>query len=185
MKVAQELRGGNVIMISAEPWVVVKAEFNKSGRNAAVMKLKLRSLLKGTMTETVVKADEKYEDIVLDKKEVTYSYFSEPNYVFMDSEYNQHEVDAETLGDAVHYLDEGMACEMTFYEGRGISIELPNSVIREIEYTEPAVRGDTSGKVMKTARMIGGLEIKVPAFCEIGEKIEIDTRTGEYKNRAK
>lgn len=185
MKVAQELRNGNVIMINSKPWVVAKAEFSKSGRNSAVMKMKLRNLLEGTMTESVYKADEKFEDIVLDKKEVTYSYFGDPHYVFMDSEYNQHEVDADTLGESVHYLEEGMACEMVFYNGRGISVELPTTVIREIEYTEPAVRGDTSGKVTKTAKMVGGLEIKVPAFCEIGEKIEIDTRTGEYKNRAK
>ncbi len=185
MKVAQELRSGNVIMIGTEPWVVVKGEFSKSGRNAAVMKTKLRSLLKGTLTESVFKADEKFEDIVLDKKAVTYSYFDNPNYVFMDEEYEQHMVDAETLGDSVGYLEEGMPCEMTFYNGRGISVELPTTVIREIEYTEPAARGDTSGKVTKTARMVGGLELKVPALCEIGEKIEIDTRTGEYKNRAK
>ena len=185
MKIAQELRSGNVIMIGNDPWVVVKAEFNKSGRNAAVMKMKLRNLLQGTMTETVYKADEKFEDIVLEKKDVTYSYFADPNHVFMDSEYNQHEVDPEILGEAVHFLDDGMPCEMTFYNGVGIAVELPTSVVREIEYTEPAVRGDTSGKVMKTARLTNGYEIKVPAFCEIGEKIEIDTRTGEYKNRVK
>jgi elongation factor P len=165
--------------------VVAKAEFSKSGRNAAVMKLKLRNLLEGTMTETVYKADEKFEDIVLDKKEVTYSYFADPNYVFMDSEYNQHEVDAEILGEGVNFLDDGMPCEMTFYEGRGISVELPTTVVREIEYTEPAARGDTSGKVMKVARLTGGFEIRVPAFIEIGERVEIDTRTGEYKSRAK
>jgi elongation factor P len=185
MKVAQELRSGNVIMIGKDPWVVAKAEFNKSGRNSAVMKLKLRNLLQGTMTETVYKADEKFEDIVLDKKAVTYSYFGDPNYVFMDEEYNQHEVDAEILGDGKNFLDEGMPCEMVFYNGLGISVELPTTVIREIEYTEPAVRGDTSGKMTKAARLVGGFEIRVPPFCEIGEKIEIDTRTGEYKSRAK
>ena len=83
MKIAQELRSGNVIMIGNEPWVVKKAEFNKSGRNAAVMKMKLQSLLKGTLTETVYKADEKFEDVILDKKDVTYSYFADPAYVFM------------------------------------------------------------------------------------------------------
>ncbi len=185
MKIAQELRSGNVIMIGNEPWVVAKAEFSKSGRNSAVMKTKLRSLLKGTLTESVFKADEKFEDIVLEKKAVTYSYFGDPNYVFMDEEYNQHEIDADVLGEGVNFLEEGMPCEMTFYNGRGIAVELPTTVIREIEYTEPAARGDTSGKVTKTARLVGGFEIKVPAFCDIGEKIEIDTRTGEYKNRAK
>jgi elongation factor P len=185
MKIAQDLRAGNVIMIGKDPWVVAKAEFNKSGRNAAVMKLKLRNLLQGTMSEMVYRSDDKFEDVVLDKKEATYSYFADDKYVFMDAEYNQHEIDGETLGDSTNYLEEGMPVEVTFYNSRAITVELPTTVIRTIEYTEPSVRGDTSGKVLKVAKMAGGLELKVPAFCEIGDKIEIDTRTGEYKNRAK
>jgi elongation factor P len=90
------------------------------------------------------------------------------------------------MGDAVQYLDDGMPCEVTFYEGRAISVEMPNSVVREVEYTEPAVKGDTSGKVMKPARIKPtGIEIAVPAFVEIGDRIEIDTRTGEYRSRVK
>jgi elongation factor P len=90
------------------------------------------------------------------------------------------------MGDAVQYLDDGMACEVVFYEGRAISVEMPNSVVREVEYTEPAVKGDTSGKVMKPARIKpSGLDVSVPAFVEIGDHIEIDTRTGEYKSRVK
>lgn len=185
MKFAQELRAGNVVMVGKDPWVVVRGEFSKSGRNAAVMKLKMRSLMAGTMSENVYKADEKFEDIVLDRRPVTYSYFADPMYVFMDAEFNQHEVDAEVLGSSVNFLDDGMPCEMTLYDGRGISVELPTTVVRTIEYTEPSVRGDTSGKVLKTAKLVGGYELKVPAFCEIGDKIEIDTRDGEYKNRVK
>ncbi len=184
MKTAQELRSGNVIMIGNDPMVVIKAEYNKSGRNAAVVKTKLKNLLTGTGTETVFKADEKFDVIILDKKEVTYSYFADPMYVFMDAEYNQYEVEAETMADALKYLEDGMPCEVTFYEGRAIGIELPTSVVREIEYTEPAVRGDTSGKVMKPARLKGtGFEIQVPAFVEIGDKVEIDTRTDEFRKR--
>jgi elongation factor P len=124
--------------------------------------------------------------LVLDRKEVTYSYFADPMYVFMDGEFNQFEVEAESLGDAVQYLDDGLACEVVFYDGRAISVEMPNSVVREVEYTEPAVKGDTSGKVMKPARIKPtGLEVSVPAFVEIGDRIEIDTRTGEYKSRVK
>jgi len=136
--------------------------------------------------ETVFKADEKFDVLVLDRKEVTYSYFADPMYVFMDGEFNQFEVEAESMGDAVQYLDDGLACEVVFYEGRAISVEMPNSVVREVEYTEPAVKGDTSGKVMKPARIKPtGLEVSVPAFVEIGDRIEIDTRTGEYKSRVK
>jgi elongation factor P len=182
MKIAQDVRAGNVLMINNSPMVVQKAEFSKSGRNASVMKMKLRNLLTGTGTETVYKADEKFDDIILDRREVTFSYFSDPVYVFMDTEFNQHEVDKENLGDSIHYLEDGMQCEMTLYDGRAISVQLPNTVVREIE-TEPAVRGDTSGKVMKPAKTATGLVVQVPLFCESGDKIEIDTRTGEYKRR--
>jgi len=183
MKTAQELRTGNVIMIGKDPMVVQKAEYNKSGRNAAVVKVKLKSLLSNSGTETVYRADEKFEILVLDRREVTYSYFAEPMYVFMDAEYNQFEVEAENMGDAISYLEDGMTVEVVFYDGKAISVELPTTVVREIE-TEPAVKGDTSGKVMKPARLVGtGFEISVPLFVENGDKIEIDTRTHEYKKR--
>ena len=185
MKTAMELRSGNVIMVGADPLVVQKTEYNKSGRNAAVVKMKLKNLLSGAASEAVYKADDKFEVVMLDKKEVTYSYFADPMYVFMDADYNQYEVEAENMVDALKYLEDGLACEVVFYDGKAISVELPNSVIREVIYTEPAVKGDTSGKVMKPARLATGFELPVPAFVSIGDKIEIDTRTDEYKSRAK
>jgi elongation factor P len=183
MKIAQELRAGNVVMIGKDPMVVLKAEYNKSGRNSAVVKMKLKNLLSNSGTESVYKADDKFDVVMLDKKECTYSYFADPMYVFMDAEYNQYEIEAENMGDALQYLDDGLTAEVVFYEGRAISVELPNSIIREIE-TDPAVRGDTSGKVMKPARIKPtNHEILVPLFCETGDKIEIDTRTNEYRRR--
>jgi elongation factor P len=140
-------------------------------------------LLTGTGSETVSKADEKYDVITLDRKECTYSYFADPMYVFMDADFNQYEIEADSMGDALFYLEEGMPVEAVFYDGRAISIELPTMVVREITYTEPAVRGDTSGKVMKPAKINTGHELPVPLFCAIGDKIEIDTRTGEYRSR--
>jgi elongation factor P len=183
MKTAQEVRAGNVIMVGSEPMVVQKAEFSKSGRNASVVKMKMKNLLTGSAQETVYKADDKFDVVVLERKEVAYSYFADPLYVFMDSEYNQYEVEAENMGDALNYLEDAMPCEITFYEGRAISIELPTSVVREVTYTEPGVRGDTSGKVLKPAKVTTGFELQVPLFVEIGDKIEIDTRTGEYRKR--
>src|SRR6266571_2424251 len=159
MKTAQEVRAGNVIMIGKDPMVVQKAEFNKSGRNASVVKIKLK------------------------KRPVTFSYFSDPMYVFMDEDYNQIEVEKENLGDAVAYLEDGLACELTLYDGKAIAVELPNSVVREITYTEPAIRGDTSGKVLKPAKLGTGLEVQVPLFVATGDRVEIDTRTGEYRRR--
>ena len=183
MKIAQEVRAGNVIMVGKDPMVVQKAEFSKSGRNASVVKMKLKNLLSGTGTETIYRADEKFETVQLDKKEVTYSYFGDPMYVFMDGEFNQFEVEKESMGDALNFLEDGLACEITFYDGRAISVELPNTVVREIAYTEPAVKGDTSGKVTTPAKLATGFEVAVPLFVSTGDRIEVDTRTGEYKRR--
>ena len=154
MKQAQELRAGNVIMVGKDPMVIQKAEYNKGGRSSAVMKMKLKNLLSGAASEVVFKADDKLEQVILERKEVTFS-----------------------------YLEDGMPGQITLYDGRAISVELPNSLVREIEYTEPAVRGDTSGKVLKPATLKNGFKIAVPLFCETGDKIEIDTTTGDYRRR--
>ena len=185
MKIAQEVRAGNVIMVSGEPMVVQKAEFSKSGRNASVVKMKLKNLLTESSTEAVYRADDKFDTVQLERKEVTYSYYSEPSYAFMDADYNQCDVDKENLGDVINYLEEGMECEVVLYNERPISVEMPQSLVREIAYTEPAVRGDSSGKVMKIAKLKSGFEINVPLFCATGDKIEIDTRTHEYRSRVK
>jgi elongation factor P len=171
-------------MVGADPLVVQKAEFQKSGRNSSVVKMKFKNLLTGSGSETVYKADEKFEIVTLDRKECTYSYFADPMYVFMDTEYNQYEVEADNMSDALPYLEDGMPLEVVFYDGKAISVQMPNFVVREVEYTEPAVKGDTSGKVMKPARIKPtDHTLQVPAFVEIGDMIEIDTATGEYRRR--
>jgi elongation factor P len=185
MKIAQELRVGNVVMINGDPMVVQKHEYSRSGRNSAVVKMKYKNLLTAAPNEGVYKADDKFDVVILEKKECTYSYFADPMYTFMDTEYNQYEVEKDNMGDSLNYLEEGMVVEVVFYDGRAISVELPTTVIREITYTEPAVKGDTSsGKVLKSAKIATGFEIQVPLFCSTGDKIEIDTRTGEYRSRA-
>ena len=182
MKTAQEIRAGNVIMQGKDPMVVLKTEYSRGGRNSATVRMKMKNLLNGSGAELVFKADDKMDQIVLDKKECTYSYFADPMYAFMDHEYNQFEVESENMGDAIQYLEDGMGVEVVFYDGKAISVELPTSVVREI-VTEPAVKGDTSGKVMKPAKIATGFEIAVPLFVENGDKIEIDTRTHEYRKR--
>jgi elongation factor P len=123
------------------------------------------------------------DQIILDKKECTYSYFADPMYVWMDADYNQYEVENENMGDSLNYLQEGMTAEVVFYEGKAISVELPTSVEREITWTEPAVKGDTSGKVLKPAKIATGFEVPVPLFVDQNDIVEIDTRTGEYRRR--
>jgi elongation factor P len=184
MKIAQDLRAGNVVMVGDQPLVIQKAEYSRSGRSGSVVKMKFKNLLTDAPSEAVYRADDKFDQIILDRKECTYSYFADPMYVFMDTDYNQHEVEKDNLGETINYIEEGMNCEVVFYNDRAISVELPNTVIREIVYTEPAVKGDTSGKVMKPAKINTGFELPVPAFCEIGDRIEIDTRTNEFRKRA-
>ena len=183
MKLAQESRAGNVIMHGKDPMVVLKTEYARGGRGSSTVRMKLKSLLNNFGTEVVFKADDKIDNIVLDKKDCTYSYFADPMYVWMDVEYNQYEVESENMGDALSYLEEGMTAEVVFYEGKAISVELPTSVEREITWTEPAVKGDTSGKVLKPAKIATGFEVGVPIFVNQGDRIEIDTRTGEYRKR--
>jgi elongation factor P len=185
MKTAQEVRVGNVVMLNGEPMVVQRAEYNRSGRNSAVVKMKFKNLITEAPNEGIYKADDKFDIVILERKECTYSYFADPMYVFMDTDFNQYEVEGENMGDALNYLEDGMAVEVVFYEGKALSVELPTMIIREITYTEPAVKGDTSsGKVMKTAKIATGYELQVPLFCATNDKIEIDTRTGEYRSRA-
>ena len=183
MKIAQEIRVGNVIMQGKDPMIVLRTEYSRGGRGAATVRMKLKALLSNMGSEVVFKADDKMDQVILDKKECTYSYFADPMYVFMDSEYNQYEVESDNMGDAMNYLEDGMAVEVVFYDGKAISVELPTSVEREITWTEPAVKGDTSGKVLKPAKIATGFEVPVPLFVNQGDKIEIDTRTGEYRKR--
>jgi elongation factor P len=183
MKIAQEIRAGNVIMHGKDPMIVQRAEYSRGGRNSATVRMKLKSLLSEFGTEVVFKADDKVDQVILEKKDCTYSYFADPMYAFMDADYNQFEVEAENMGDAISYLEDNMPVSVVFYEGRAISVELPNTVVREIVQTEPAVKGDTSGKVLKSAKIATGFEIMVPLFVTTGDKIEIDTREHEYRKR--
>ena len=130
MKTAQELRVGNVVMINNTLMVILKSEYSKGGRGASTVKLKMKNLLSNGGTETVYRADDRFEDIILDKKEVSYSYFGDPLYVWMDDEYNQYEVEAEVMEDVLKYLEDGMKAEVVLYNGRPISIELATILVR-------------------------------------------------------
>jgi len=183
MKTAQEIRVGNVIMHGKDPMVVLRTEYSRGGRGSSTVRMKLKSLIANFGTEVVFRADDKMDQIVLDKKECTYSYFADPMYVWMDTDFNQYEVENENMGDSLNYLEDGMTAEVVFYDGKAISVELPTSVVREITWTEPAVKGDTSGKVLKPAKIATGFDINVPIFVAQGDKVEIDTRTAEYRKR--
>ena len=170
-------------MHGKDPMVVLRTEYQRGGRGSSTVRMKLKSLIANFGTEVVFRADDKMDQVILDKKECTYSYFADPMYVCMDTEFNQYEVEASNMGDALNYLEDGMSLEVVFYDEKAISVELPTNVVREITWTEPAVKGDTSGKVLKPAKIATGFEIGVPIFVAQGDKVEIDTRTGEYRKR--
>ncbi len=152
MKTGKELKPGTVLRIDNDPWLVQKAEFTKSGRNSAIMKTKLKNLLTGYKTETVYGADDKLDDVILDRKEATLSFINGDEYTFMDTtDYTMYELNAEDIEAVLPYIEEGMedVCEAVFFEGRLVSVELPTTISRKVVYTENAARGDTSGKVMK------------------------------------
>ena len=184
MKLAQELRTGPVIKLGSDVLIVQKADYSKSGRNAAVVKLKFKNLLTGATVENVLKASDKVEDIRLDKKKMVYSYENGGSYAFQDQEtWEEVDLTKEDLEGALKYLEEGMEIEIVFYEGRAVGIELPNTVDREVVYTEPGLRGDTTGRALKSAKLATGFEIMVPLFINQNEIIKIDTRTDEYLER--
>ena len=154
MKTAQELRTGNVVMIGSRRNGRAKGRIQQIGPQLRRRQDEVQEPADRRRLESVYKADDKFDVVLLDRKEVTYSYFADPMYVFMDADYNQFEVEAEMMGDALHYLEDGMPCEVVFYNEKAISVELPTTLVREIIYTEPAVKGDTSsGKVLKTAKL--------------------------------
>ncbi|MBZ4683713.1 MAG: translation elongation factor [Fusobacteriales bacterium] len=184
MKTAQEFSSGNIIKMGNDVFFILKATFNKSGRNAAVMKFKLKNVITGQIKEEVVKAGDKFDDIRLDKKAMQFLYEMDGDYNFMDQEtFDQIALRKEDLEDAPKYLVEEMVIDVLFYEGKPVGIELPTTVEREVTYTEPGLRGDTTGKVMKPATIETGYELQVPLFVNIGDVIKIDTRNGEYVER--
>ena len=186
MKPAKEIRVGNIIMIDSKPMIVLRSDVNGSSRTGFTYKWKMKNLLTNSPQENVFRGDDKFDVVVLDKKEVTYSYFADPLYVFMDTDYEQYEIEGENLGDALNYLKDGMTCEAVFYDGKAISVELPTPIVRKVVYSEPAVKGNTSGNVLKEAKIENAIEslqhiVQVPLFVSTDDMIEIDTRTNEYK----
>lgn len=186
MKPAKEVRVGNIIMVDGKPFIVLRSDVNGSSRTGFTYKWKMKNLLTNAPLENVFRGDDKFDVVVLDKKPVTFSYFADPLYVFMDEEYNQYEIEEENLGDALHYLKDGMECEAVFYDGKAISVELPITIARKVAYSEPAVKGNTSGNVLKEAKIENAIEahchtVQVPLFVSTDDVIEIDTRTNEYK----
>src|SRR6516162_9225496 len=165
---------------------VVDRDLNTPGNWRAQLKLKLKNLKTGAVTEEKVRPQDKVEQAYLDKREMQYIYQDGDGYVFMDTEnFDQITLDREWVGDLMLYIKEGNKAQVVFYDGKPISLELPATVELKVTDTEPSVKGATAAAQYKPATLETGLKITVPPFVGIGEMVAIDTRTGEYLSRAK
>ncbi|MBN1307028.1 MAG: elongation factor P [Chitinispirillaceae bacterium] len=185
MKEAQDLRTGNIVKMGDDLFIILKAMYNKGSRGASTVRMKMKNLTTGAVSETVYRASDKFDNVVLDRRKMQFLCQNNGFYTFMDNEtYEQMDLSREDLGNALNYLKEEMVIDVILYGEKAVGVELPVQVEREIVYTEPAVKGDTSGKVLKTARLDTGYEVKVPLYCIIGDRIRIDTTTDEFVARA-
>jgi len=185
MKEAQELRQGNCVKIGNDLHIVLKYVYTKGARGASSCKMKMKNLSTGGVSETVYRASDKFELVVLERKKMQYLYTDGDRYTFMDEEtYEQMDLNKDDLGDALDFLMEQMTIDVIVHGEKAVGVELPKQVDVEITYTEPAVKGDTGGKVLKTAKINTGIEVQVPLYCNIGDKIKVDTATYEFVSRA-
>ncbi len=181
-----DFRPGLKIKWEGGMWVILESSHHKMGRGGAIVRGKLRNLETGSSVDQSFKSGERFERIIFDERPAQYQYKDGDSYVFMDMEtYDQVYLTEEMLGDAVKYLIDDLEVSFDMYEERVMGIELPNSVAMQITDTPPGFKGDTASGGGKPATTETGLVITVPFFVENGEIVLVDTRTGEYLERAK
>ena len=167
-------------------WQIVDCQHHKMGRGGAIVRGKMRNLETGSIIEQSFKSGERFERVVFEETGAQYLYREGENYVFMDlSSYDQVYISKDALGDGVKFLKENLEVNLEMFEGRIMGIELPNSVELQIVSTAPGFKGDTVTGAGKPATLETGAVVNVPMFIEQGEVIIVDTRTGEYVERAK
>jgi len=182
---ANDLRRGVVIKVNGDLFAVLDFQHTKPGKGGAFVKAKLRNLTKNTIIDKTFRSTEKVEDVFIEKRKMQYLYNDGDSAVFMDLEtYEQEQVPNNFVEDQLKFLKEGEEVDVDFYDNQIISIELPTFVILEVTHTEPGVKGDTATAAYKPATVETGAQIQVPLFVNEGDKIKIDTRTGEYIERA-
>jgi elongation factor P len=182
-----QVRKGMVIVgEDGQLYSVIDRDLNTPGNWRAILNLKLKNLKTGAVTPKRFKPEDKVELAYLDKREMQYLYQEGDGYVFMDKEtFDQTTLSKEWVGDQILYLKENDDAQVTFYDGKPLSLELPATVELKVVQTEPSVKGATAAAQYKPAVLETGLKITVPAFVSDGEVIQVDTRTGEYLSRAK
>ncbi len=183
--IATDLKTGSIFKENGAPFVVLKYEHIKSARSGANVKVKARNLLTGQVLEKSYLASAKTEDADVRRQNAQYLYKDGTSYAFMDPDtYEQINIREEIVGDQYQFLKEGEKVQVMYFEDRPVSIELPITMIFEISYTEPGFKGNTVSNVYKDAVLDNNATVKVPTFIKIGDKIKVDTRTGEYISKA-
>ena len=173
------------VKIDNDPWQVIEFQHVKPGKGAAFVRAKLRNLATGAVVESSYNPNTKMEQAKIDRQNMQYLYETDGMYAFMDNEtFEQTELSKEQLGDALNFLIDNMMVKVMSFEGRILGVDLPNTVILRVAECEPGVRGNTATGATKNATMQTGYTIKVPLFIEEGEYLSIDTRTGDYIQRA-
>ncbi|MBW1596762.1 elongation factor P [Streptomyces sp. JJ38] len=185
MATTNDLKNGMVLKLDAgQLWSVVEFQHVKPGKGPAFVRTKLKNVLSGKIVDKTFNAGTKVETATVDRRTMQFSYMDGEYFVFMDmSTYDQLPVDRKTVGEAANYLIEGFEATVAMYEGNVLFVELPASVELTIEHTDPGVQGDRSTGGTKPARLETGFEIGVPLFITTGEKVKVDTRSGEYLGR--
>ncbi len=183
---SNDFRPGVVIQLDGDLYVVVDTHHHKRAQRQALVRAKLRNLKTGAMLERNFASDDRVAQVSLDRKPMQYLYRHGDEYVMMDHEtFEQLSLPVELLGEAAGYLKESTDVTVVFYEGRPIAVELPNAVELTVVETAPGVRGDTVSGGSKPARLETGMTVQVPLFVSVGDRIRVDTRTGQYLERVK
>ena len=185
MVTAGDFRNGVTFEMDGNVYSIVDFQHVKPGKGAAFVRTKIRNVISGAVTEKTFNPNDKYPTAFIERKDMEYLYNDGDLYYFMDSEtYEQLPISPNVLGDNFRFVKENMVCKVLSYKGNVFGIEPPNFVELQVTETEPGVKGDTATNVTKPATLETGAEIKVPIFINEGEMIRVDTRTGEYMERA-
>jgi elongation factor P len=181
-----DLKNGMTLNVDGQLWTVLEFLHHKPGKGQAVVRTKLRNVKSGAVQERTFKADEKVGLAIVDRREMQYLYREGDHLVLMDNEsYEQIHVPLDIVGDAARYLIEGATCLVPMFEGTPIGVEVGTAVTLTVTKTEPGVKGDRVSGAMKPATLETGITVQVPLFIEEGEKVRVDTRSGEYLTREK
>ncbi len=182
---AVNLRQGTIIIYNGQLHEVVEAQHYKPGKGGAFVRTKLRNMATGGTISETIRPDESFEDAFIEQKQMQYLYKDDMGYCFMDEvSYEQVHVSESVAGEAAEYLKENMSVTMRIHEGTILAIEPPIHVILKVTQTDPGFRGDTVSGATKPATLETGKVIKVPLFVETDQLVKVDTRTGEYIERA-